>query len=116
MPSQLHVTSHEISIIVKRLFLSSSLLLFFQLYPDDEADDETERLANAEEQNQSSSAIILEKLSGKRLTFKDTGKGSKGEPSDDDLLYMKTPSKEKSANKRLPATQVRVQAYFIEIR
>ena len=83
---------------------------FLQLYPDDEGDDETERLANAEEQNQSSSAIILEKLSGKRLTFKDTGKGPRGEPSDDDLLYMKTPSKEKSANKRLPATQVIIGA------
>lgn len=61
-----------------------------------------------EELTQNDSSKIIEKYSGKRLAFtRDNGRGSKGEPMDDDVSYLKTPSKEKSNTKRLPATQVR---------
>jgi hypothetical protein len=66
-----------------------------------------------EEMTQNDSTNILEKLSGKRLAFtRDNGRGSKGEPADDDASYTKTPSKEKSNTKRLPATQVRRCIYI----
>lgn len=61
-----------------------------------------------EELNQSNTAKIIEKLSGKRLTFNRDGRGSRSRDLvDEDGTYARSPSREKFSSKRLPATQVR---------
>ena len=96
--------------------LSNNRYISSQLYPDDGLDEDCMTLVSKvwskqEEMTQNNSSKIIEKLSGKRLAFtRDNGRGSKGDPMDDDVSYLKTPSKEKSNTKRLPATQVRAVA------
>lgn len=86
-------------------------IVFCIQYPDDNGEDDCMTLVSKiwskqEELNQSNSAKIIEKLSGKRLAFNRDGRGSR-DPVEEEGAYPRSPSREKFSNKRLPATQVR---------